>query len=447
MMRRIPRLVATLALCLSLVRASQSSQSQSVAALAPAANVAPPSMASSPTVTAAIAVNEPNVVAQLAKYVKSSVTATVDGCGQLWANHGRCKEIRKKLADYRDTIKQEWEDSGVPLDDERKQRLKTMMGGIDFEEYTFLQKGKVDRGKVLNLAFLMWGAPRFLPYALMFNPDMLPSPFHSNDGSGESIWAKRSRERSAAVLQTLVNLEKECKTTPALAKLNIFGRKQQAATKAQLASVIHEAASMMVSANAGDIDSARSVLDRLPLYRAGEDFERSEKRLVGVPSTLIKGMNAIIGGGGGLLAGLSPGFMVRGSVLGHIRKVEEADTFLVDAAIDLGTINKRLLKEACSERLIMGGPGYTESELRMKLADWLALISHEPKARMDEQASAEAPPLYYNSNLARLALMGYYSCCAARDARTTLQLPRLLYAPTRTPSSSDDGPKRLLRKW
>lgn len=127
------------------------------------------STSSAAAAAAATSNNNKNVVVQLFGYVKTSITRTIDGCGQLWSNHGKCNAIRKKIAVYRDELKHRWEEENESLSNEQKQLLKTKIGGISFEEYSFLQKGKEDRGKVMNLLFLMWGAPRFLPYALLFN--------------------------------------------------------------------------------------------------------------------------------------------------------------------------------------------------------------------------------------------------------------------------------------
>jgi hypothetical protein len=154
---------------------------------------------SSAAVTAPAAAKS-NPVGQLVGYVKTSVVRTVDGCQELWSNHGRCNDIRRKMKQHSDGVREQWEtdaaDSGVtnPMTkQEIKQRLKSVQGGITYDDYIFLQKGKEDRGKVLNMGFLMWGAPKFLPYALMFNPDMLPSPFQSVLASTESAAQKMAR--------------------------------------------------------------------------------------------------------------------------------------------------------------------------------------------------------------------------------------------------------------
>jgi len=404
------------------------------------------------TSTTSSASPSPNVVVQMASYVKSSITKTIDGCGEMWSNHGKCKEIRKKMQDHRDFVKEQWQNN-QDIDvtaSEVKQELQKLQGGITYEEYMFLQKGKEDRGKLLNLVFLMWGAPRFLPYALMFNPDMLPSPFKNTDSTttGESIWQKQSRERSSAVIQTLLSLEREARATPALAKLNIFGRKQQEARKLQLSSLITTTSQVMSSNLDSSKTGAQYALDLIgdQLYRSDEDFTRADQRLVSVPKCVVKGMANLLNGagGGGFLGGLQPHFMTRGRVVGHLRKISDSDDFLVQAQIDLATIPKRLLVEACSERCMPCSSSrepIDEGELRQQLQDWLDLVVHEPSERIADVASRQN--LFYNGNLARFALMSYYSCVATCDDRSSLVLPKLLYtasAPSVKASESIKNP-------
>jgi hypothetical protein len=399
---------------------------------------------------------KPNPVGQLVGYVKTSVVRTVDGCQELWSNHGRCNEIRKKMSQHRALVQEQWEseavDSGVTMTKQDiKQRLKSVQGGITYDDYIFLQKGKEDRGKVLNMGFLMWGAPKFLPYAMMFNPDMLPSPFQSVIPTTETSAQKLSRERSAAVIETLLAMEKNVVVNGMFAKMNIFGGKKREEQKAQLADITSRTASLMrapqmqaatntaVATNTGA--GASLVLQQLEshLYSATE-FTKSEKRCNQVPACIAKGLGNVIGGGG-MFAAIAPSFLARGKVMGHIKKVADADEFITQSDIDLKSINKRLLKEACNERLI-GGPNRSEDELRSNLQDWLNLVVTQPAARLQKAAAANGagpdpasssasslsvPSLYYNENLARLALMGYYSCVSVRDARSASVLPRLLF--------------------
>jgi hypothetical protein len=391
-----------------------------------------------------------NGVASLLHYAKDSITRTVDGCQELWTNHGRCKDIRKKIAAHRETIKSEWVDQGI-LDDAHKQALKKLTAGISYEEFVFLQRGKEDRGKVLNLFFLMWGAPKFLPYALLFNPDMLPTPFRQTTIGSESVWAKQSRERSAAVLNALVNIEKAAMggASTGLAKsLSFFTKKKQTETRAQMLDLFTATSSFLNNPTIVGKHGAKEVLNSLPAgwltkqassvdlensleatssqHVPIDDFDRAAKRLANVPRPVIQGMaNILAGGAGGFFAGIQPTFLTRGQIVGHIRKLEETDDFLVDANIDLQTINKRLLREACSDRFL-GAPGMTEDELRQGLADWLDLVVMEPAAQLQSKEIT-----YHNGNLCRFVVMAYNSLQSTRNERSTATLPRLLYSGSR----------------
>jgi len=400
---------------------------------------------------------QPNAVVQLAIYVKKSVTQTIDNCGQMWTNHGKCNAIRKKINLHRDDVKREWEElsnDGSTLSSEQRRMLKTKIGGISFEEYVFLQKGKKDRGKVLNLAFLMSVAPRYLPYALLFNPEMLPSPFldsntDDGDAASESIWAKQSRERSTAVIEALIRIEKESKSVPALSKINIFGKAKQEARKKQLSSLVQVARTWMTDRDL--MSNATTMFSRLCdssgdlVYRIGEDFDRKEKRLRGVPKPIVRELGKVFGGGGGLLSGLQPHFMTRGSVVGHINQVSESDDFLVSNRINVTTISKRLLQEACSERMILVPPSADTSaveEMRKNLNEWLDVTVHQPAIRIQQLQQVNRASCYYNANFARMAMMAYHGCLAARDEQSTLQLPRLLYTGSDLMSSSSNRDSR-----
>lgn len=420
-----------------------------------------------------------NVVLQLFGYVKTSVVRTVNGCGQMWTNHGRCNDIRKKMKVYRDAVKQSWLDNDEPVSTpERRELLQSIVtqgaGAISFEEYVFLQKGKEDRSKLFSLCFLMFGAPKFLPYALMLNPDMLPSPFQatsSNNGAGggdsqvaamdattgETIWMKQSRERSRAVVECLLNIEQQAKVVPALAKFNIFGKQKQERKKQALTTLSRQMAQCFDRPSTSKLEGAQSVLAKLePWLYQTEEWTRGQERLVHVPAVIVKGICNVIGGpvgAGGLLSGLQPHFMTRGRLIRHLKSVEDADDFLVQSETDLTTLSKRLLLEACSARLCMG-PNASKEELRQNLEDWLALTVRQPAERLLQgqmqpqyalressstidgegresdtvQDPTESTDLYYNGNLARMALMGYYSCLYTRDARSASCLPRLLFS-------------------
>lgn len=403
-----------------------------------------------------------NVIMQLASYLKNSIVKTVDSCGQLWTNHGKCKEIRQKIAKHREHVREQWDLKGLYQSETRSQlqkRLQQVQGGITFQEYVFLQQGKEDRGKVMNLVFLMWGAPRFLPYALMFNPDMLPSPFkqqQQQDAASDSssfmvetpaqrIW----RERSGIVLQTLADLERHAMSrtsTSFLAKLNIFGKKKQQEQHQKLVQVYQETKQALTP------PTVRLTTDALvqklaPLiYRPASlpAFSRAEERLVQVPRCIVQGLGRALTGQAvpGLLASLwQPHFLHRNKVVHHLRKVAEADEFLVHATIDLESISPRLLQEACRDRML-GGPDWTAAELRAGLQEWLRVAVREPSQVVASSSSSDdgTDQMHFNGNVMRMALMAFYGCQGARGVgRIEPTLPQMLLAKQEHSSGSPTG--------
>ena len=114
-----------------------------------------------------------NPVFQLAGYVKDSFVRMKDGSVQLYTNHKKCNEIRSKQKEYLEKIA-----STLPKEEQKAaKKYYPSAGGITYEEFDFLQKGKEDRGRLANTVFMMVFAPNFVPYAFMFFPDMLPSSF------------------------------------------------------------------------------------------------------------------------------------------------------------------------------------------------------------------------------------------------------------------------------
>jgi hypothetical protein len=385
-----------------------------------------------------------NMIVGLFTYLKDSMVRTVQGCGQLWTNHGKCNEIRKKQSEYRNQIKTQWEEQGLYEAESPKQirkRLQQVHGGISYEEYRFLQKGKDDRAKVLNMAFLMWGAPRFLPYALMFNPEMLPSTFQMDKPNTKAAVETLARERANAIIMTLMQMERQAiiGTGGFLTSLNVFGKKKQQEKKELLETIVTETGSFFRRElpTAPAMPNASELLLQLAphLYRTDSDFSRAEQRLCQIPSVIIHGIGRAVAGTGapGIVDQLIPAVFKRGRLVGHIQKVTAADDFLVQAQIDLKTISKRLLREACQERLMDAGPHRSAEELRDSLSEWLQLVVEQPAAsvRLLAQNSAAvtdgSAAVYFNGNLARLALMAYYGCAAVRDPRSSSRLPHLLY--------------------
>jgi len=365
-----------------------------------------------------------NLVFQLVGYVKDSLVRTVDGTKEMWANHGRCKQIRSKQKEFREKLQKQWEFEEKGLTPkEMKQRLVKVNGGVTYDEFVFLVKGKEDRGKLMNMFFLMWGAPRLFPYAMMFYPDILPGPFAPlPDASGkESKLQKLSRERTHAVIRTLIAIETEARAVPVLAKINIFGKKKQARKMDQMDSLGKTIGQIMTAPGIkSDYNGALVAMNTMEdlLYRS-EPITRAEQRFVNVPKCITNGIMAAIDGSN-VVQSFMPNFMKRGQMLNHVQKLNDIDNFLVDEKINLSDLSTARLLEACSNRMI-GGPGQTDEEMREHLNNWLDLGVNQPAKRVKETGE------FFNPNLAKMALMGFYCISGGRDERSASYLSRSMY--------------------
>jgi LETM1-like protein len=409
-------------------------------------------------------------------YVKDSIVRTVTGCGQLYTNHQRCNEIRQKQTIYRNTVKEQWTVQGLYdhlSDKEIQQKLiKEVHGGISYEEYIFLQMGKDDRGKVLNLGFLMWGAPRVLPYALMFNKNMLPSPFtvtsSGSTTSSEATYDTLRRDRTQAIINTLLNMEKQMMTITGnnfMSNLNIFSKSKpktnvtsattsESNSKSQALQTIVSGTSDIFrsglisssptssSTTTSQKAAASYILQRCEpyLYRTTHEYTGLEQRLGHIPSCIVQGIsNAVFGHGiPNVITQLTPAVFHRRKLIGHIEKITKADDFLIRSQIDVSTIPKRLLQEACQDRMIDIGSHRSIQDLRNSLSDWLQLTIPKVQPSMMQTSSDTevitastsvsplSPTIYHNSNLARMILLAYYGCSAICDSQSICRLPQLL---------------------
>lgn len=360
----------------------------------------------------AVAVAE-NVIVQVATYAKDSIVKTADSCKTLWTNHQKCNDIRKQQKIFRDSCIERWESQGARESrKELQKRAGSIQGGISFADYIFLQKGKEDRGKVLNMVFLMWGAPRFLPYALWFNPDLLPSTFKNEAGETtyETTAQRFARERTVSILNTLANLERQAKSQATggfLSGLNIFGGSAKKNKQTTLVAVYNHTKSLLINPLQNDdvIQSLRSLANK------DVPFTRAEQKLVGVPACIVKGLNQAVSGkpASGILSAVTPHFLVRGSFVNHLRRLSDTDDFLVQAGVDLESIPSKLLHETCRDRMLYGS---SETELRAQLHEWLTITQPEKE--------------HYNGNLARLILMAYYGCQSIRSHTIEPTLQHLL---------------------
>lgn len=362
-----------------------------------------------------------NPLVQLGGYVKDSLVRFKDGSGELITNHKKCNAIREKQKAYLTAVQ-----STMSEEEKKKmgKRITPTTGGITYEEFDFLQKGKEDRSKLGNIAFMMFAAPNFLPYAFMFFPDMLPGPFKANTnkmGLQYSKWDMISRERSHAVIKALVNLERDARVPPAIANLNPFGKGKTKRNMERIERFGQAAAAVLVTKGAVGDAGANVALNLLrdQIYVPADSLGKKEQFLVNIPKNIIKSLCQALEAPTPP-SDFLPSFVIRGRVLAGIKMVSNADEFLVNQKIDLNTISSDLLLEACNSRLI-SAVGKTDEEMRAHLANWLDMAVIQPSLMVEKTG------LKYNANLARTVLLSYHAIDAARDAQSSSYLPRLMF--------------------
>ena len=362
-----------------------------------------------------------NPIGQIAGYVKTSFLRFKDGSIQLYTNHQRCKDIRMRQKAYLVECA-----STLPPEERKKaQKYYPSAGGVTYEEYDFLVKGKSDRGKLSNIVFMMFFASNFVPYAFMFFPEMLPSPFapltNAKLGGGISPLETLSRQRTHAVIQTLLNMERAARVPPFTSNLNPFGKGKTKRAMEKIDRLGQLGGGLLAAKDAIGSKGSEMVLKILHDEIYVEQGDKKKKMKTGldiVPSIIVKGLGRALDP---TSQSFLPQFLVKGKLLTSLRQVEDADNFLVNQKIDLETLSEELLQAACSDRL-MGGPGRSVDENRERLESWLEQTVVQPS-----KVVTETPGVIYNGNLARLALMCYHAVDGARDARAASFLPRLLF--------------------
>uniref|UniRef100_A0A7S2R1P5 Letm1 RBD domain-containing protein n=1 Tax=Eucampia antarctica TaxID=49252 RepID=A0A7S2R1P5_9STRA len=380
----------------------------------------PPTTSSAPPIVGK-ASSGGNPATQLLGYVRDSVIRMKDGSVELYTNHKQCNEIRTKQKTYFAAVQ-------ATLSEEQKKkmgkRITPSTGGITYEEFDFLQKGKDDRSKLGNIAFMMFAAPNFLPYAFMFFPDMLPGPFKKTTnkmGLQFSKWEMISRERSHAVIKAFVDLERDARVPPAIANINPFGKAKTKRNMERIERFGQAAAAVLVTKGAVGDAGANVALNLLQdqIYATADQLTKKELFLADIPKNIMMGLCRALDAPTAPSSFL-PNFVIRGRVLAEIKKMTNSDEFLVNQKVDLNTIRSDLLVEACTARLI-SAPGRTDEEMRASLANWLEMAVVQPASY------AQKTGLQYNANLVRTVLLSYHAIDAARDSRASSYLPRLMF--------------------
>lgn len=362
-----------------------------------------------------------NPVFQLAGYVKDSFVRMKDGTVQLYTNHQRCKSIRSKQKLYL-----EQKSLSLPENEQKAAKKYSMSaGGITYEEFDFLQKGKEDRGRLANMVFMMVFAPNFVPYAFMFFPDMLPSSFSmsvsSRSGMNFSKWDMISRERAHAVLQTMIDVERSARVAPLISNLNPFGKGRVRRNMEKMENMGHACGALLSADEATGRNGAELVMKVLEdeIY-SKEEPNKGRTALTFLPKSIVKGLGRAMDAPSS--NSFLPTFLVRGKVLNNLSQIKDSDEFIVDQNINLNSLDMDLLQDACNKRLI-GGPGCTKGDMVEGLSSWMDLTVKKPQ----EKVNGNSGKCCYNGNLARVALLCYNAIDGARDARASSFLPRLMY--------------------
>jgi LETM1-like protein len=365
--------------------------------------------------------NNGNIVSQCVDGVKDFITSYSDAFKAMRSDHERCNMIRQKQRYYKEVTKGKLEEMGLDSKEIRS-RLSKLSGGISFDEFLFLRKGKSDREKLISLVFYASFLPKMMPYMLMFNSaNMLPDQFPKKPVSfGETKREALSRDRSHATLKMLMNLNRSSHVPEF--SLNPF-----AGSKKRKQMEHYKNISIAISESLRQPDPNRHLPGPEYIMKQLERFlfltekpKAREMSLVTLPSVFTKGLaNVISGNPNRPLEGVIPNFIDRTSVLAHMKTLSLSDDFLVNQEVDIESLSGKGLQEACSDRLI-GTLGSSEDEMREKLSSWLRYAAVIPSRRIRKTSE------YYNANLARSALLCYYAMDSLRNAPTSNCLPRLL---------------------
>jgi len=353
-----------------------------------------------------------NIVFQLGGYIKDSLTRFKDGTVELYTNYQKCQTIRKKEKEFQTIY---YKDSS-----NRNNMGIYKKRGITYQEFDFLQKQKVDRGKLGNILFLLFFAPNIMPYSIMFFPDMLPSPFHaksttlSSSASNNIRYSSASRQISHAVLKTLIDIEKlgsndsnDKSSSPSLIPFG-FGKKKAEQKIQQMKELLYLTTSFLGSSssfntnvplllhedndeNSSKVSSSTStpiiiqqIITKLhdQIY-SNEKPTKDQTRFVTVPKPILKGISCLLPSSSSpsFFESFIPNFMIRNNILKHIQKISDSDEFLINEDIDFNTIDNDSLREICMDRCIAVSSNDNDdtSVLHEKLANWLQFTVVQPR--------------------------------------------------------------------
>lgn len=338
--------------------------------------------------------------------IRSKLGEIANGTMEMWENYGKCRSILAKQAAYRKERRQELPKDMPWLEVRRK--LAADNGGISFEEYSFLTKEARERKKIWDIMFMCMVVKSPFPFIYVATkyPYLLPGPLARC--FKETDMTSMARERSHTVMRTIIDVEKDL-NSPMRSRLN----KRLLDCFFQASHKIRKYPKSFGGTGASIVLKEFDTI----LYK-DTPFSRQESSLVGVPATIVTGLQICVHGGTNFLYSSLPNVIKRGAVVSYAKHLAKGDEFLVGQKVDLKSLSTNVLRDACNERMIRSW-GMNDKELRRELQSWLNLAVIQPKTRVEKTNS------YFNENLARAVLMGYH---AVDSIRHPASLPTFLHS-------------------
>ena len=215
-----------------------------------------------------------------------------------------------------------------------------------------------------------------------------------------------SRHRAHAAIEALVDFERRANEGPGL----LGGGNQK-----KLGAMQSTAKQLLSHLDKGP----KFVMELLDKQLYSDATDKTKDNLTVLPKMITKGLAAAISG---KKQNFGIHFMRRVQVLNHLRKVKDADEFLVNEGVNLDSLNFQLLSQTCADRCI-SVMGRSETDMRDQLQIWLESTTVDPAERL------EGTGYRYNGILARSALMTYFAVADTVDTTSASVLPRMLFRP------------------
>ena len=327
--------------------------------------------------------------------------------------------------------------------------------------------------------YLFWFFPNSLPSPFLRPAQSRDTTTGSTTGSEAAAsleaWTRAIQSRVYSVLTTMCELEKGASSTAPISggfKLLPFVGGGSGGTKAKneslkLQSIVNRLESEYLPYMSGHTTTTREslltwgehggsnnpsaaatvqeqVLHDLSsfIYSSPQPLTRADIRLVSIPKPIWSGLRKALftsspvsrggtaaaaaanSGINEIIASLTPNYFTRTRIVEHIQNLQVQDEFLVYEDIDMKSLSREELVEACHDRCI-GTVSDVDNVLRGKLRHWLDCMVLQPRSYY--QGKSEEGKEYYNSNMARMLLLCTNAVQSTMDEHVCGMLPRLLY--------------------